>query len=194
MSIEYDEKLLLMLEHNKNDVFVVSEELIDDLLKSGGRGFPRDLTAYSLAVGLRQISRTHRNAVRKRIKAEDLAPIERMNLERPAARYQKASKAIQKRTLGLLTSWMVGDMYLGDMDKAGLLKAVQAETVSSNGHRVNAEFYEKLAEPLKEGQLVKDYWKDRGAQILHDDILNKLMAEAGRPQQPPSRPEDRPTA
>lgn len=92
---------------------------------------------------------------------------------RPVARGLEGAKAAGRaiRT-AILDSWLVKGVPIGDLKAGDLREAAEEERDRGRGHYVNAAFYEKLAAPLKNGQAVRQKWKDADAQ--------NVLAEAER--------------
>lgn len=175
-----DDVLRFLAEHNNNLATVVKA-----LLPS--RSPHRELLEYLLNAALLRIRQQARKKQRTRIKVEELYDIRVQSILPAKPRYEiseGAKQKIRQRTLTMLTTWMIGDMPLADMEKAGLLAAAVHEKNSGNGHFVNAQFYEALAEPMNDIETVKDHWQDEGARLLHESILEAIMkASRSEPRQ-----------
>jgi hypothetical protein len=74
----------------------------------------------------------------------------------------------------LFGGWMINaHVSLGDATKEDLLTEANNERQSANGHARNVQFYVALAEPMKSGQRVSEYWRDKSVAKIRDRIWNE---------------------
>ena len=77
----------------------------------------------------------------------------------------------------LWIDWKIGIYSLGDMTKEQLIVQIDVEKKSAHGSLQNAQFYSALAEPLLDGQAVKDHWSPQTVKKLkeriYEDTKNK---------------------
>lgn len=69
--------------------------------------------------------------------------------------------------------WDIGEINIGAFTREDLLAQASKERASAKGHIRSARFYEALAEPMKAGQLVRDYWKPEAAIKVKEEIWQK---------------------
>lgn len=133
---------------------------------------PKKLAKYVIWIGLDTI-KAKRRAVRRRELKRDIQL--EFNISKKFGGVDltaAAKKRILEHTKDLFgpNGWMIGDLNLGDITKEGLLLQAHNEEQSSRGHILNVQFYRALADPLKEGQQVRDFWKSEEAAHLKAEI------------------------
>lgn len=153
-------------------------ELAADAVYDG----PKKILLYVLTVGLDRIKAKRRarrrNELRRSVQPQFCVGKTVGSIELTP----KAKERLFKNTRELFGNdgWKIGDISLGDFTKEDLLLQAAVERKSANGHFLNADFYEALAEPLKDGQKVKQFWKAEDANRIKREILKK--GEGRRPE------------
>ncbi len=135
---------------------------------------PRKLALYVLLIGLQSIARKKRAARRSELRAEVKPEFKRSSsgVTGSVVLTERAKKRLFEHTQKLFgdDGWNIGNLNLGDMTREGLLVQADVERKSAVGSIRNADFYEALAEPLKPGQSVRDYWTPKKAGAVRDKI------------------------
>jgi hypothetical protein len=180
-------KLLAKYEDNRRS-------LIEELL--GNVSAQRLVIEYLLEEGIIRIQHRNRKVTRVRIMAEELSETGIRPVGPSIPRYDLSTvtkKKIRDRTTNMLMTWKIGDIPLGDMTKAGLLKQAKHEMASGKGHYGRARWYEGLAKPLEDDtKTVKEYWRNEGVRLLRQSILDEIANQPDplppsdqRPDPPP---------
>ena len=127
----------------------------------------RDLILYVLALGLATAKQRQRHLERDYIKTIGAAPPkERLIPGRVTGSVIITPVPVSKRLRALTQQLIVdvwrigGEQKLGDATKNDLATAISRENSSSEGHRKNAEFYDRLKQPLGDEDTVRVKWKE----------------------------------
>lgn len=139
----------------------------------------RSVILYVLAIGIEAIKSKMRRHTRQSLKREIVPEYVAGRTFGSIKLSQKTIKRMEKVGDRLWLDWKVGLWSLGEMTKEQLLAQVESEKKSAHGSLQNAEFYRALAEPLRAGQSVKDFWSPVDAGALKEKIYKKT--EAKRP-------------
>jgi hypothetical protein len=136
---------------------------------------PKTLALYVLAVGLEHLKARKRATNRREIRREIKPEFKRGKTYGSVEFTPRSKKLLFESTQRLFgkDGWNIGDLNLGGFTREGLLELAARERASAKGHIRNAQFYEALADPMKPGQLVKEYWKPEKA----NEIKNKIWRE-----------------
>jgi hypothetical protein len=136
---------------------------------------PKATAIYVIRVGLEHMKSRHRAGRRRELRRE----------VRPKFQAGKTHGSIEltpqsrKRLFGMTQElfgedgWKIGEISLGNMTKESLLDQAGRERQSAHGHVRNAQFYEALAEPLRSGQCVHEYWNPETATKLKKAIWDR---------------------
>lgn len=146
-------------------------ELAADAVYDG----PKKILLYVLTIGLDRI-KAKRRARRRQELRHNVQPQFRPGKTAGSIELTpKAKERLFKNTRELFGNdgWKIGDISLGDFTKEDLLLQAAVERKSAKGHILNADFYEALAEPLKKGQTVKQFWKTEDANRIKSEIWSK---------------------
>jgi len=162
-----------ILDSVDNDIELAAEKI------HGGK---KDILLYVISVGLDHI-KAKRRANRRRELRREVQPQFRTGKTAGSIELTpKAKERLFNSTKELFGNdgWKIGDISLGDFTKEDLLLQAAAERKSAKGHILNADFYEALAEPMKDGQRVRQYWKPEDAAKIKGKIWKE--GESRRPE------------
>ena len=159
----YRDELIYALKETDNEIVAASESIL--------RGPPK-IALYAIQLGLEAVKTKQR-----RRRRQELRTAVQPQFKRGITRGSFAFTAPAKKRFFSLTQelfgedgWMIGDLNLGDLTKEQLIAQAVSERRSAEGSIRNAQFYEALAEPLKPGQLARDYWKAGAARRVRDKL------------------------
>jgi hypothetical protein len=141
---------------------------------------PKKLALYVIWIGLDYI-KGKRRAIRRRELKRDIQLEFKPGKLGSFTLTAVSKKRIFEHTKDLFgaNGWMIGDLNLGDFTKEALLTQAENEERSAKGHIFNAQLYRALADPLKEGQRVRDVWKSEDVAALKSSIMKE--GEGKRP-------------
>lgn len=140
---------------------------------------PKPLAMYVISVGLEHIKARHRATNRREIRREVQPQFTQGKTVGSVVLTKQAKKRISDNTQRLFgkDGWDIGDLNIGSFTRESLLDQAARERSSAKGHIRNARFYEALAEPMKPGQLVKDYWKQEKAISVKNTIWKETEGQ-----------------
>jgi hypothetical protein len=125
---------------------------------------PRDLALYVLQVGVEKLGALRRRAVRTELRQELQPHYVKGKTTGSIVLSPKSKRKVIEMSERLFTEWQIdATITLGNATREELLSKAQAERASSKGHIRTAMFYEAIAEPLKPGQRVMEYWRQDAA-------------------------------
>ncbi len=136
---------------------------------------PKPLAVYAISVGLDKIKSRRRAANRREIRREVKPEFKAGKTFGSVVLTPQSKKRLTDGAQRLFgkDGWDIGDLNIGYFTREDLLAQASKERASAKGHVRNARFYEALAEPMKPGQLVKDYWKPETATKVKEEIWQK---------------------
>lgn len=133
----------------------------------------RSLALYALGIGVEAIKSKERRSVRRVLKQE----IQPQYVKGPVTGSVRLSKQSVRRMseLGdrLWLDWKIGVYSLGDMSREQLLAQVESEKKSAHGSLQNVRFYKALADPMRDGQLVKEHWSPETVKALKKRVYEE---------------------
>ena len=132
----------------------------------------KKLTMYCLVIALEHI-KARRRAVRRRELRREIKPQFRKGKTTGSIVFTEgAKKRLASITKKLFSDdgWQIGEQYLRDFTRDDLLFEAARERKTSNGHVLNAMFYEALAEPMSDTQAVHEVWTAEAALKLREDL------------------------
>lgn len=140
----------------------------------------KDLAIYAMVIGIENIVARERAEKRRELRA-----VVQPEFVKPAGKSygsvvltERSKQRMVEHAHDLFNDWKINaTVTLGNATREELLHQAQAETLSAHGHSRNAAFYQALAEPLKPGQRVIDFWRDTKRvtklrdKIWHQEVL-----------------------
>lgn len=130
----------------------------------------RSVALYVLGIGVEAIKSKTRRSVRRTLKQE----IKPEYVKGPVTGSVRLSKRSVRRMseLGdrLWADWKIGVYSLGDMTREQLLAQVESEKKSAHGSLQNVQFYKALADPMGDGQLVREHWSPESVKALKKQV------------------------
>ena len=135
-------------------------------------GGPKKLLRFVLLIGLITI-KAKRRATRRRELRRDIQPQYQKGRTTGSIVFTAQSKKkLFEKTNELFGNdgWKIGQLSLGEFTKESLLETAIMEEQSASGHKKNAEFYRALAEPMKPGQRVSEFWTSAKAAEIKKTI------------------------
>jgi hypothetical protein len=166
MSATNKEKVHKILDQVDGDIDLAAENVYAS---------PKALIIYVITIGLEHI-KAKRRANRRRELRREVEPEFRPGRTSGSVEFTpQFKKKLLEKTQKLFgkDGWDIGEINLGSFTKEGLISMADSERKSAKGHIQNAQFYETLAEPLKPGQMVKDFWKPEAASKIKKEIWKK---------------------
>jgi len=161
---------------HKDEAHLILDKFGKDYVKAAEAIYngPRPLALYVLHVGLEYLASRRRATTRRNMEDTFVNP---KFVHRPGAVYGSVKlspghvRKLKQATSDLFLTWCIGDTKLGDATKEFLVNEAQHERKTSKGHLRRAVFYEKLAEPMKSGQKVREYWQAaKAVELIRDDV------------------------
>jgi hypothetical protein len=151
--LKMKEKVEKILSKFDGDVAAAAEEIYQG---------SRAVATYVLIVGLEHMKARARSLRRREIRRDiGLQPVTSEDKANTSFGLpKKAKEKLLANTKKLFGSdgWMIGDIDIQNYTREALLQEAERERRLSRGHIVNAQIYETLAEPMKPGQTVSQYW------------------------------------
>jgi hypothetical protein len=158
---------------NRDRVYAI----LDDVNNDTDKAIPKvrldgELVNYVLRIGLDHIKATRRHKRRQEL----TNTVVRKEFVRGSVTGSiKLSKAyvgkLKKVADTLFQDWSIGGVRLGDATKEQLRTWAADLRASAKGSLRNALFYDKLADPMKDGQTVSSYWKSpQAVKIIRDEL------------------------
>ena len=133
---------------------------------------PKALALYVIETGLEHI-RARRRATKRREFKVVIQPEFRPGRTTGSFVLTPRAKArLVDHARELFVGWEINaTIRMGEATKEELLFEAKKLRASAKGNIRTAQFYEALAEPLKAGQRVRDYWRDENVvQKIKDEI------------------------
>ena len=166
----------------KERVYEILDEVKNDFEKAAGKVYnePKDVVLYVLQIGVEHLAARRRATNRRNLRSAVVNP-KFVTKHKGAASYVKLSKKSEinllKATQTLFDDWKIdAHISLGNATREELLEKASAERASAKGHLRNAEFYERLAEPMQPGQRVRDYWTSpKTVELIRKEIVENTM-------------------
>ena len=154
------------IEAADGDIFVAAEAIYKGA---------KPLAIYVITVGLDKLKARRRATNRREIRREVKPEFKQGKTYGSVVLTPQAKKRLSDSAQRLFgkDGWDIGDLNIGYFTREDLLAQASKERASAKGHIRNARFYEALAEPMKPGQIVKDYWKPEAASKIKTDIWQK---------------------
>jgi hypothetical protein len=122
---------------------------------------PKDRAKYAISIGIETITAKERARNRRELRSVVQPRFKQGKTIGSVVLTDNAKKRLVEHAQDLFTGWMINaTVSLGNATKEDLLDAINNEQLSARGHLRNVEFYSALAEPLKPGQRVSDYWRN----------------------------------
>ncbi len=153
-----------MLDAAKGNISAV----VDKLMRSSDT----TLQSYVMQIGVESIASKRRAFDRRELRHEVINPdfVNKVRRKRPPMSRKEADK-LATATLNVFQKWRIGEIALGDATKQKLLAEANAERHAGNGHMLNAEFYEILAEPMNDSETVAQHWKSaKTVDLIREDL------------------------
>lgn len=133
----------------------------------------KDLALYLINLGCDNIERGARATKRRELRRLVQPDFTRhpSGIKSRMIMTKKTQQNVIDNAKKLFGEWMINaSISMGEATKEDLLVQAQRERASANGHTRNAQFYEALADPMKPGQTVAEFWTPKNAQKLKEKI------------------------
>jgi hypothetical protein len=151
------------------NAFDVAANAAEEILRLGNRR----LTLYLVTIAVEWLKSKERREKRRNIKAE-IRPQFVPGKTTGSVRLSKGTvKRLAEAGKRWLDEYIIGTLSLGDWSKEELLAQAANERKSAHGSLRNYKFYTALADPMKDGQLVRDYWQSDAMQSLYQRVLKE---------------------
>jgi hypothetical protein len=142
----------------------------------------KELALYVIDVGINKILAQERRQIRREIKSRIIPQDDLRHVSSGGIRFSASTvKRVHANHQQFLQEWYIGGLSLGNLTKEELLAEAVKEKKAGYGHYINAGIYEILADPLKPGQRMRDYWQSV------DEIQLELKRK-GLVELPPATP------
>lgn len=123
---------------------------------------PRDLAIYTIIIGLEHLKAVARRERRRSLRREIRPEFRAGRTTGSVVFTDRAKKRIVEHSQKLFDAWQINaTISLGNATREELLRMARAERSSAKGHIRTAMFYEALAQPMKPGQRMRDYWETK---------------------------------
>ena len=132
----------------------------------------KDTAIYVILVGLERISQRADAAVRRQMRRTVINPQfvkgrTYGSVKRTRGSIRRAAAAARD----LFVSYKIAGISIGLYTKEQLIEQAVKERASAKGHLRVAVWYEALAEPMANGQTVKDYWvSEEAIELIREEI------------------------
>lgn len=153
-----------------------------------------NVRAYAVRIGVEHIAASIRRQNRRELKITHIKPSFISKTKGPTGSVgdieaRKFRRNIVNESIEVFSRWYIGDRMLGDHTKQELLVHAGNERKSSAGHLYNAMFYERLAAPMSDTELVKDHWQSLEAvEMLKEQAWRDAGKTSGAGPNHPSAP------